>query len=128
MRSNSVHNALLDGALTLNGDVFSYDYRDYQILKSSTAASINLNFNATVKESELEASWEPVIRLKINFASGYGGVHELPDGAEFDRSDGSHGWNAGLDGHRAPCKSKPQTASFPTISYRRYLKNDGAGD
>ena len=30
-------NTLLDGALTLNGDVFYYDYKDIRFRKSSTA-------------------------------------------------------------------------------------------
>ena len=64
-------NTLLDGALTLNGDVFYYNYKDYQISQIVDRTSINVNFNATVKGAELEASWEPVPGLKFNFAGGY---------------------------------------------------------
>jgi iron complex outermembrane receptor protein len=64
-------NTLLDGALTLNGDVFYYDYKEYQISEIVDRTSINLNFNATVKGAELEATWEPAPGLRFNFAGGY---------------------------------------------------------
>ena len=64
-------NTLLDGALTLNGDVFYYNYKGYQISQIVDRTSINLNFNATVKGAELETSWEPIPGLKFNFAGGY---------------------------------------------------------
>jgi iron complex outermembrane recepter protein len=64
-------NTLLDGGLTLNGDVFYYDYKGYQISQIVDRTSINLNFNATVKGAELEAAWEPLPGLKFNFAGGY---------------------------------------------------------
>ena len=64
-------NSLLDGALTLNGDVFYYDYKNYQISEIVDRTSINLNFDATVKGAELEASWEPLPGFKLNFAGGY---------------------------------------------------------
>jgi iron complex outermembrane recepter protein len=64
-------NTLLDGALTLNGDVFYYDYKAYQISEIVDRTSINLNFDATVKGAELEATWEPVPGLRFNFAGGY---------------------------------------------------------
>ena len=54
-------NTLLDGALTLNGDIFYYDYKDYQISEIVDRTSINLNFNAKVKGAELEATWEPYL-------------------------------------------------------------------
>ncbi len=49
-------NTLLDGALTLNGDVFYYDYKDYQISEIVDRTSINLNFSAKVKGAELEST------------------------------------------------------------------------
>ena len=65
-------NTLLDGAMTLNGDVFYYDYKGYQISQIVDRTSINLNFNAKVKGAELEATWEPMPGLRFNFAGGYG--------------------------------------------------------
>jgi iron complex outermembrane recepter protein len=64
-------NTLLDGALTLNGDIFYYNYKAYQISEIVDRTSINLNFDATVKGAELETSWEPAPGLKFNFAGGY---------------------------------------------------------
>jgi len=64
-------NAMLDGAMTLNGDVFYYDYKGYQISQIVDRTSINLNFDAKVKGAELEASYEPIPGLKFNFAGGY---------------------------------------------------------
>jgi len=64
-------NTLLDGALTLNGDVFFYNYTGYQISRIVDRTAINDNFNATVRGAELEAMWEPIPGLKFNFAGGY---------------------------------------------------------
>ncbi len=63
-------NMLLDGNMTLNGDVFYYDYKGYQISQIVDRTSINLNFNAKVKGAELEAAWEPLPGLRFNFAGG----------------------------------------------------------
>ncbi len=56
--------------MTLNGDVFYYDYKGYQISQIVDRTSINLNFDAKVKGAELEATWEPVPGLRFNFAGG----------------------------------------------------------
>ncbi len=88
-------NTLLDGALTLNGDVFYYDYKDYQISEIVDRTSINLNFNATVKGAELETTWEPVAGLKFNFAGGYEDTR-IANGQSsidlMDRTAGMPGW------------------------------------
>ena len=64
-------NTMLDGALTLNGDVFYYNYKAYQISEIVDRSAINLNFNATVKGAELETTWEAMPGLKFSFAGGY---------------------------------------------------------
>jgi len=64
-------NTLLDGGLTLNGDVFFYNYTGYQISRIVDRTAINDNFNATVRGAEVEAMWEPLAGLKFNFAGGY---------------------------------------------------------
>jgi iron complex outermembrane recepter protein len=64
-------NTALDGALTLNGDVFYYNYKAYQISEIVDRTAINLNFDATVKGAELETTWEAVPGLKFSFAGGY---------------------------------------------------------
>ena len=64
-------NTLLDGALTLNGDFFFYNYKSYQISRIVDRTAINDNFDATVKGAEVEATWEPTPGLRFNFAGGY---------------------------------------------------------
>ncbi len=88
-------NTMLDGGLTLNGDVFYYDYKGYQISEIVDRTAINLNFDATVKGAELEASYEPIPGLKFHFAGGYEDTR-IKNGQSASRSDGSHGWNARL--------------------------------
>ena len=88
-------NTLLDGALTLNGDIFYYDYKDYQISEIVDRTSINLNFNATVKGAELETTWEPMPGLRFNFAGGYEDTR-IANGQSaidlMDRTAGMPGW------------------------------------
>jgi outer membrane receptor protein involved in Fe transport len=88
-------NTLLDGALTLNGDVFFYDYKGYQISQIVDRSAINLNFDATVKGAELEATWEPMPGLKFSFAGGYESTR-LDDGQQaidlIDRTAGHSDW------------------------------------
>src|SRR6185437_106098 len=64
-------NTLLDGALTLNGDLFYYNYEAYQVSQIVDRTAINLNFNAHAKGAELEATWEPLPGLRFNFAGGW---------------------------------------------------------
>jgi len=88
-------NSLFDGSLTLNGDVFLYDYKNYQISTIVDRTSINLNFDATVKGAELVANWEPVPGLRFNFAGGYEDS-SLAKGSQaidlMDRTAGHAGW------------------------------------
>ena len=63
-------NTLLDGALTLNGDIFYYDYKNYQISRIVDRTAINDNFDAKVKGAEVEATYEPMPGLRFNFAGG----------------------------------------------------------
>jgi len=64
-------NTLLDGALTLNADVFYYNYENYQISEIVDRTAINQNFDTHVKGAELESTWEPVPGLRFNFAGGW---------------------------------------------------------
>jgi iron complex outermembrane recepter protein len=88
-------NTLLDGGITLNGDVFYYDYKGYQISQIVDRTSINLNFDAKVKGAELESSWEPLPGLKFNFAGGYEAT-SVNKGQKaidlIDRTAGTPGW------------------------------------
>jgi len=88
-------NTLLDGALTLNASAFYYDYKGYQISEIVDRTSINLNFDATVKGGELEASYEPLPGLRFKFAGGYEATR-MADGSRsvdlIDRTAGAPGW------------------------------------
>ena len=64
-------NTLLDGALTLNGSVFYYNYEGYQISEIVDRTAINQNFDAHVKGAEVEATWEPIPGLRFNASGGY---------------------------------------------------------
>ena len=67
-------NTMLDGGLTLNGDIFFYNYKGYQISRIVDRTAINDNFDATVKGAEIEAMWEPIPGLRFNFTGGYEGT------------------------------------------------------
>jgi len=64
-------NTLLDGSLTLNGNLFYYNYENYQISEIVDRTSINNNFDAHVKGAEFEATWEPIPGLRFNASGGY---------------------------------------------------------
>jgi len=88
-------NTLLDGGLTLNGDIFFYNYTGYQISEIVDRTAINNNFNATVKGSELEITYEPLQGLRLKFAGGYEQTR-IKDGQFsidlMDRTAGHPGW------------------------------------
>ncbi len=88
-------NSLLDGEMTLNGDIFLYKYRNYQISQIVDRTSVNLNFDATVKGAELESTWEPMAGLRFNMAAGYENA-TLNDGSRaidlMDRTAGHSDW------------------------------------
>jgi len=64
-------NTLFDGALTLNGSAFYYNYENYQISEIVDRTAINQNFDAHVKGLEVEAIWEPLPGLRFNTSGGY---------------------------------------------------------
>jgi len=86
-------NTLWDGAITLNGAAFYYDYKGYQISEIVDRTAINLNFDAKVKGAELEATWEPAPGLKFSFSGGYEATR-MVDGSHavdlMDRTDQAH--------------------------------------
>jgi outer membrane receptor protein involved in Fe transport len=88
-------NTLLDGALTINGDIFYYNYENYQISEIVDRTSINLNFDAHVKGAELETTYEPVPGLRFNFSGGWEDA-KLAKGTHavdlMDRTAGQAGW------------------------------------
>jgi len=88
-------NTALDGELTLNGNVFYYDYKGYQISQIVDRTAVNLNFDATVKGAELQATWSPVPGLKLGFAGGYEDAR-IANGQKaidlMDRTAGNSNW------------------------------------
>jgi len=88
-------NTLLDGTMTVNGDVFLYKYQNYQISQIVDRTSVNLNFDATVKGAELESTWEPIPGLRFNLAAGYENA-TLNEGSQaidlMDRTAGHTDW------------------------------------
>jgi len=88
-------NTLLDDSLTLNGDVFYYNYTGYQISEIVDRTAINNNFNAHVQGAELEVNWEPLPGLKFNLAQGFEDAR-LDRGAQavdlMDRTAGNPNW------------------------------------
>jgi outer membrane receptor protein involved in Fe transport len=88
-------NTLLDGALTLNGDIFYYDYKGYQISQIVDRTSVNLNFDARVRGAEIEGTYEPIPGLRFNFSGGWEDS-KLADGSKaidlMDRTAGHTDW------------------------------------
>jgi outer membrane receptor protein involved in Fe transport len=64
-------NTLMDGAVIVNGDVFLYKYKNYQISQIIDRTAVNMNVNATVKGAELETTWSPLPGLKFGLNTGY---------------------------------------------------------
>ncbi len=88
-------NTLLDGAMTLNGNVFYYNYENYQISQIVDRTSVNLNFDAHIKGVEMEATYEPLPGLRFNLSGGYEDAR-LAKGAKaidlMDRTAGNSDW------------------------------------
>jgi len=119
-------NTLMDGGLTLNGDVFFYNYSGYQISEIVDRTSINLNFNATVKGAELEATYEPLPGLKFNFAGGYEDTR-IKDGQSavdlMDRTAGHAGWVL-----MRPFVTEPSNCIFPAYVAAAMISGANVGE
>ena len=88
-------NTLLDSALTLNGDVFYYNYTSYQISEIVDRTAINNNYDAHVEGAELESNWEPIPGLRFNFAGGWEHTVAARNDSGIDlmdRTAGTPGW------------------------------------
>jgi len=88
-------NTLLDGTLSVNANVFYYDYSNYQISQIVDRTSINLNFDAKVKGLEAEGYWQASQALRINFAGGLqdSSVAKGESAIDLiDRTAGQPGW------------------------------------
>ncbi|TNY25992.1 hypothetical protein BV497_11085 [Fulvimonas soli] len=52
-------NILAGGKLSLDADVFYYDYRDYQVSQIVNRGTVNENFDAKTWGAEVQAAWQP---------------------------------------------------------------------
>ena len=88
-------NTLLEDSLTVNGDIFYYNYTGYQISEIVDRTAINNNYDAHVEGAELESSWEPLPGLKFGLTGGYEAT-ALAGGDQavdlMDRTAGTPGW------------------------------------
>jgi len=105
-------NTLFDGALTLNGNLFYYNYENYQVSEIVDRTSINQNFDAHAKGAELEATWEPLPGLRFNFGGGWEDT-AIARGQSavdlMDRTAGVPGWYV----HK-PFVNEASNCIFPT--------------
>ncbi len=88
-------NTLLDGRLTLNANVFYYDYKDYQLSQIINRSAVTQNFDAKIWGVEIEADWRPTENLRLGFKGGYENTR-VADGEQaidlMDRTAGKEGW------------------------------------
>ncbi len=88
-------NTLEDGAVVLDGDVFLYKYKNYQISQIVDRTAVNLNINATVLGAEIQSSWSPLPGFRLGFNGGYEDA-TIDDGQSaidlMDRTAGHQGW------------------------------------
>jgi outer membrane receptor protein involved in Fe transport len=83
-------NVLLDGALVLNGDIFYYKEKGYQISSIVNKSSVNSNIDANIYGAELESLWSPIRNLTLNANIGY--LHtEITSGNVLDQSNLTQG-------------------------------------
>ncbi|HEV2561801.1 MAG TPA: TonB-dependent receptor [Rhizomicrobium sp.] len=118
-------NTLLDGSLTLNGDVFYYNYTGYQISRIVDRSAINDNFNAHIEGAEFEANWEPIPGLKFNLAQGFEDAR-LNNGAHsvdlLDRTAANPNWIV-----VKPFLTQASNCVLPVYVVVADLTNSGAG-
>jgi outer membrane receptor protein involved in Fe transport len=88
-------NTLLGGGLVLNGDVFFYDYKDYQVSQIKDRTAVNENFDAKIWGLEMEAMFQPTRNLRFNGTFGYQDS-KIANGEQsidlMDRTQGNPDW------------------------------------
>ncbi len=115
-------NTLLDGALTLNGDLFYYNYQNYQVSEIVDRTAINLNFDAHAEGAELEATWEPLPGLRFNFAGGWENTavaHGQSSVDLMDRTAGNPNWVV-----VKPFVNEASNCIFP-VAVAKWIDNGG---
>lgn len=87
-------NVLADGRIVLNGNVFYYKEKGYQISSIVNKSSVNSNIDANIYGAELESLWSPIHNLTFNANLGY--LHtEITSGSVLDQLNLTQG-NAAL--------------------------------
>jgi outer membrane receptor protein involved in Fe transport len=64
-------NQLLGRTLQLNGDVFYYDYQNYQYSRPAALTAFTTNVDAKIWGAEFEGVWNPLRALRLNANLGY---------------------------------------------------------
>jgi outer membrane receptor protein involved in Fe transport len=112
-------NTLMDGAMVLNGDIFLYKYKNYQISQIIDRTAVNMNVNATVKGAELEATWSPLPGLKFGLTGGYEDA-KVDDGQSaidiMDRTAGHSDWTV-----IKPFVTQTSNCIVPTITLNEMM-------
>ncbi|MEO7775806.1 MAG: TonB-dependent receptor [Steroidobacteraceae bacterium] len=83
-------NRFADGRVMLNATAFYYDYQDYQVSQVRGFSGTTENVDAKVAGAELEATWEPVRRLRFNATLGFLDT-EIKEGESIDEFDRTRG-------------------------------------
>ncbi|HSZ73290.1 MAG TPA: TonB-dependent receptor, partial [Rhizomicrobium sp.] len=87
--------------------------------------SVNLNFDATVKGAEAEATWEPVPGLRFNLSGGYENA-TLDNGSQaidlMDRTAGNKNWMV-----VKPYITETSNCILPTATVNEMIAQDGVG-
>ena len=119
-------NTLMDGGLTLNADIFYYDYKGYQISQIVDRSAINKNYDAKVHGAELESTWEPMAGLKFSFAGGYEDTNIDKGQSQvdlMDRTAGHAGWVL-----MKPFVTESSNCIFPNYVVATLLLTDLGGE
>jgi len=91
-----IKNTLLDGSMTLNANIFTYDYEGLQVARIKNNSSINENIDADITGAEVEILWNATEQLQVDFS--YSWLDTEVDGAESvdpsDRTGGDTSWTA----------------------------------
>ena len=91
-----IKTTLLDGSMTLNANIFTYDYKGLQVARIKNNSSINENIDANINGAELEMLWNATENLQVDFS--YSWLYTEVDGAQsvdpLNRTNGDASWTA----------------------------------